>query len=171
LLAAAVYPAMRKILLMLLALSACRDGESAGNESAGRSKAPPVQTASLTGLYEGGAAQRRNQMCIVERDGAAASFGFVTWAERDQNCSGDGEAVRQGNVLRLTMTGDEQCVIEARIDGTRVTLPGQLPEGCGYYCGRGATLAGASFDKVGGTLEDARRAVDLVGDPLCQAPR
>jgi hypothetical protein len=65
------------------------------------------------------------------------------------------------------MTGDEQCVIEARIDGTRVTMPQTLPAGCAYYCGAGARMTGAAFDKTGGTAEDAMRAIDLVGDRLC----
>jgi hypothetical protein len=65
------------------------------------------------------------------------------------------------------MSGDEPCTIEARIEGTRVAFPPSLPAGCAYYCSRGARFAGAAFDKTGGTAEDARRAQDLIGDPLC----
>ena len=102
---------------------------------------------------------------ISERSGAA-SFALVAEASGG-GCGGAGEAVRQGDLLRLTMGGDEECVIEAQIAGARVTIPGSLPEGCAYYCAPGATLAGTAFEKIGGTTEDAMRALDPAGDPLC----
>ncbi|HYJ28926.1 MAG TPA: hypothetical protein VEW25_01120 [Allosphingosinicella sp.] len=132
---------------------------------------PPVQTASLTGLYEGGTAGRRNQMCVIERAGREARFGLVVWGAGSEGCSGAGAAVRQGDALRLAMSGDEACTIEARVEGTRVTFPATLPAGCSYYCSRGARFAGASFDKTGGTADDALRAEDLVGDRLCAGAR
>ena len=70
-------------------------------------------------------------------------------------------------IALLAMQGDESCVIEARIEGSRVTLPSTLPPGCAYYCGPGVEMGGATFDQAGDSDGDARRAVDLVGDPLC----
>ncbi len=161
-------------LLLLIALAGCRGqeqaeggGANAPAASAGGSGAR-VQTATLTGLYEGGQAPRRNQMCMVEREGRGTSFGFVTWGPGDKNCSGSGTATREGNVLRLRLDGDESCTLEARIDDKRVTLPSAIPSECQrYYCGDGAQMSGATFDKVAGEQADAMRAVDLVGDPLC----
>jgi hypothetical protein len=162
-------------LLLLIALTGCRSGEgAAGNGVAapaaggGGKSGAEVQTATLTGLYEGGEAPRRNQMCMIEREGRGTSFGFVTWGSGDMNCSGSGTATREGNVLRLRLDGDESCALEARIEGRRVTLPTNIPAECqAYYCGSGAQISGAAFDKVGGGEPDALRAVDLVGDPLC----
>lgn len=158
---------VRLVLLLALALSGCRGGEGEGGNEGAPRPAGPAQTATLTGLYEGGEGSRRNQLCIVERAGRRTGFGLVTWSGGDNNCSGSGLAAREGERLRLTMEGDESCAIDARIEGTNVTLPAALPRGCAYYCGPGAQLAGATFDKVGGSEQDARRAVDLVGDPLC----
>jgi hypothetical protein len=104
---------------------------------------------------------------MISEGSGAASFGIVTEAPNGGSCGGAGEAVREGNVLRLAMAGDEECAIEAQIEGTQVTLPASLPEGCAYYCGPGATLAGIAFEKTGGTVEDAMRTTDLAGDPLC----
>jgi len=143
-------------------------GSTSGTPAAPTSPAP-VQTASLTGLYESGPAERRNQICVIERPAREARFGIVVWGAGSEGCSGAGTAVRQGNSLRLTMSGDEACTIAARIDGTRVAFSADLPPGCAYYCSRGARLAGAAFDKTGGTAEDALRAQDLVGDRLCTA--
>lgn len=154
------------ILLALLALAACRgEGDSVGNGAA--PGGTPAQTATLTGLYEGGEGPRRNQMCMIERDGTTR-FGLVVWArEGNTSCSGEGRATRDGDRLSLAMRGDETCVIPARIEGTRVTLPDSLPQGCAYYCAAGAQMTGTAFDKTGGAEADAMRAVDLVDDPLC----
>lgn len=151
-----------------LLLAACgTQAPDAGNQSAPDPGKAAVQTAELTGLYEGGPAERRNQLCIVDRAAGDSRFGLVVWGANDHSCSGAGQAVREGDILRLAMAGDEQCTIEARIENGNVTLPEALPEGCAYYCGARAQMAGATFEKTGGTAEDAMRATDLVGEPLC----
>lgn len=157
------------ILLPALAFAAaCGTGGDGNETGAPGAREAAVQTAELTGLYEGaGEGDRRDRICMVARGSGNTRFGIVTWGPEDRNCSGAGEAVRDGNVLRLSMAGDEECVIDAAIDGTTVTLPATPPQGCAYYCGPGESLAGKAFEKTGGTAEDALRATDLVGDPLC----
>jgi hypothetical protein len=157
---------MRKALILALCLAGCGRG-TGGNGQAGSAESSPraVQTATLTGLYESNEGPRRSQLCIVER-GGESRFGLVTWRGEGPGCSGAGAAVRRGDTLRLTMAGEAACAIEAPIDGGRVAFPATAPPGCRYYCAPGAVLEGA-FDKVGGTSEDALRARDLVGDPLC----
>lgn len=153
-------------LTLAAALSGCRGDGPAANGAAAAPDAP-VQMASLTGLYESGEGPRRNQLCLIERDGGRTSFGLISWGSENRNCSGVGQATRDGDRLRLAMAGDDSCIIEARIDGGRVVLPDTMPQGCAYYCAGDARLAGAAFDKTGGTEQDAIRATDLVGDPLC----
>lgn len=172
--------AMKKTLILLLLLASCR-GQEAGNESAnvatpgGEATGGPKASGSagadgaptsLTGLYEGGAAARKNQLCIIE-SGGEAQFGFVVWSEGLKSCLGAGKAMRSGNRITLNMAGDESCTIEARMDGDRLTLPKAIPQGCGYYCAAGASLSGAAFSKAGSSREDALKAKDIVGDPLC----
>lgn len=163
---------MRKLLLLAFALVAGCDQESRapGNDAANRAvTAPasraPAQTATLTGLYESAGAQP-SQLCITEQ-GRAARFGLVTRRNGQAGCSGAGSATRSGAALRLVMDGESACAIEARLDGGRVTFPATLPRGCAYYCAPGAGAGGAAFAKTGGTREDAARARDIVGDPLC----
>jgi hypothetical protein len=160
-------------LLVLIALAGCR-GEQQGNGGPGPAasgaagSAKAVQTATLTGLYESATAPRRNQMCMIEREGRAGTFGFVIWGPGEKSCSGSGPATREGNVLRLRLDGDESCVLDARVEGTRITLPTDIPSDCErYYCGVGVQMGGVTFDKVAGEQADALRATDLVGDPLC----
>jgi hypothetical protein len=151
------------IFLMIGLLAAC------GREEAGPE--PPraqVQTAELTGLYEGrGAGDERSRLCMLAKTSGDIAFGMVAWGPEGGVCSGAGTAVRDGETIRLTMAGDEQCVIDASAQGTEMTFPATVSNGCSYYCSRDASFAGKVFDKTGGTAEDAMRARDLVGDPLC----
>jgi hypothetical protein len=162
---------MRKLLILACFLVAACDPENASQGDAGSNRtvtAPrrgPVQTATLTGLYEG-AGSPPSQLCITER-GNAARFGLVTRQNGRAGCSGAGTATRSGATLRLVMNGESACTIEARLDGGRVSFPASLPRGCAYYCAPGAGAGGAAFTKTGGTREDALGARDIVGDPLC----
>lgn len=164
---------MRKYVIALLLLSACGTEGGIGNNAsapeaaAGKAVEQAVETAGLTGLYEGGLAGRPNQMCIIDRGTGNAVFGLVVWGSNMHSCSGAGEAVREGDRLLLSMAGDEECKIEATMTGGRIVLPAQVPEGCSYYCGARAQIGGATFERKGTTVEDAMRAVDLVGEPLC----
>lgn len=172
----------RSALLLPLLAAACQpqdaltdNGVPASSAAAPGTDASPtpatpaqaVQTATLTGLYESGAAGSRSQMCMIDRQTGDTRFGIVLRGPANESCSGSGSAVRQGDVLRLTMAGDEACTIEARIADGRISFPAGTAPGCAYYCSRGARFAGASFDKTGGTAQDAMRAEDLVGDRLC----
>ena len=157
---------MRTAILFLAPLvAAC--GGGGGNETAPRAPRAAVQTAELTGLYDGrGTGSDGSRICMVSEGSGLTHFGLVIETP-DGSCSGAGQAVRSGDRLRLTMAGDEQCVIEAQVRGTRVTFPSSVAPGCTYYCAPGSTLAGRLFEKTGGAAEDAMRATDLAGSPLC----
>lgn len=164
---------MRKLLMLasFLAAGCGQDGGAPGKGAGNRivtAPAPsggPVQTATLTGLYES-AGESPSQLCITEQ-GRTARFGLVTRRDGRPGCSGAGTAMRTGATLRLVMNGESACAIEARLDGGRVTFPAGLPRGCSYYCAPGAGAGGVVFAKTGGTREAAGRARDIVGDPLC----
>lgn len=164
---------MKKILIALALLSACGTSEDEAADKAGAEAqaddavADAVQTAGLTGLYESKAGDQSNQLCVIDRGSGDARFGLVVWGGNMHSCSGTGSAVREDEILRLTMAGDETCTIEAAIDGGVVTLPDTVGDGCAYYCGARARLAGATFTRTGTAAEDAMKAVDLVGEPLC----
>ena len=165
----------RCALLALLLLAGCGPDEGgnrarAPGESGERGRSPAeaaIQTADLTGLYESRGGAEPSQLCVLDRGTGNTRFGLVLRGSGEGACSGAGAAVRRGESVTLTMEGDEPCAIEARLAGGRLAFPAELPAGCAYYCGSAATMAGAEFAKVGGTAQDAMRARDLVGDPLC----
>jgi hypothetical protein len=170
---------MKKTLLILLLLAACgRDDPAADNRvapgpggPAATGSQPPTTAPAragtrLAGLYEGGSGAQKSQMCIVEK-GREAQFGLLVWGGNLHSCSGAGRAVRSGERLTLTMTGDETCTVNATLRDGTVTLPATLPLGCAYYCGARASMAGASFTRAGSSEADIRKAKDIAGDPLC----
>ncbi len=169
---------MMRILFPILLLAACSQGRGdsggdnaavpAGQSGSAARSSPGGPITTLTGLYEGGGETGpKNQMCMVDPSGETARFGLVIWGAEQHSCSGSGTAVRSGERLQLKMTGDEACTIDARISGSELILPDSVPDGCAYYCGARARMTGARFTQVGTGRDDAGKAKDLVGDPLC----
>lgn len=146
-------------------------GGGGGAQAGGGAAAPQtaVETAGLTGLYEGGTGPRKSQLCVIDRGTGDARFGINVWGENMHSCAGAGTAVRRGERLTLTMAGDSSCRIEATMRGGTVTLPATLPEGCGYYCGKQARFSGTTLTRVGTTAADAMKARDVADDPLCES--
>ena len=152
-----------------LAVSSLPSGQGGAAMATTPGESPRAGLTTLTGLFEGGTGPQKNQLCMIEK-GNSAQFGLVVWGGNMHSCSGSGEATRDGATLRLAMAGDSACTIDAKIDGETVTLPASAPAGCGYYCGARAQLGAAAFTRKGATAADAMKAVDLAGDPLCDAP-
>ncbi|MBV9930701.1 MAG: hypothetical protein JO013_07130 [Alphaproteobacteria bacterium] len=170
---------MKKSLVILALVAGCgasdRGADHQARSGAGQGKAAgaaasampaPVDPGGLAGLWEGGAAARPNQLCIVPK-GDSVQFGVTIWGAGQASCSGAGLARRDGDRLTLTMTGDSACVIDARVDGGRIVLPADLPQGCAYYCAAQARFAGAAFSRKAAGAAAAAGASDLAGDPLC----
>lgn len=150
----------RPILLISLALVACSDASE---------KAEPVAVtaSSLVGLYErAGAGPTPDRICMTGQ-GSDTRFGLVTRSAGLATCTAEGTVARNGYALTLAIDGAPSCTLRATTTARGLTLA--APEGaeCAYYCGAGAELAPGDFAKVGGTEADARRTVDVAGEPVC----
>lgn len=155
-----------------LLLGACASEETGTDRS-------PEREPGLAGLYSASvgegedAAVRGDRLCFsgAASEPEGASFAFVTLGgtlERGRAaCSGLGRARREENALTLTLAGEGDCSFTARIADERIRFPSKVPEGCSYYCSEAASLAGQEFALIEAGEEAARRALDLVGDPLC----
>lgn len=167
---------MRHYLIAVALLAGCSPEFGSGSDlgkqdrgAASRGPAPvSASDSSLVGLYEGGPATARDQICMVERDGETR-FGLVLWGANGHSCSGSGAARRedQDRVI-LEMAGDSPCTVEGRLEAGRLRLAADQQEGCSYYCGARARLNGAELVRTGAAEADAMRAKDLVGEPLCR---
>ncbi len=169
----------RSVLVLLLLTAACgtsappagSENKMSGGGIAGSApSAAPVPGASptdLTGLYEKQSGETANQLCMVAKGPDKARFGLVVWGSNLHSCSGAGEAARNGDRLVLTMDGESECRIEAALKDGVVTLASPAPAGCSYYCGARARFDGATFTRIGATRDEAMKATDLAGGPLC----
>jgi hypothetical protein len=110
--------------LLIGTLAACGSGER--HQSGAGHSAKPVQTATLTGAYEERVnGEQRARMCMLARPSGTASFALVSQMADGRGCGGAGDAARSGNSLRVTMSGDSECVIEARMTGSKLVFPPQ----------------------------------------------
>ncbi len=140
----------------------------AGCGSDGAISSGDAGAGAASGLYAQVEGERRGQLCLVEREGRAGSFGFITWGRGDANCSASGAVRRDGNRLTLLLDGDESCAVEAEFDGSIVRVTRGLSGECArYYCAGGASLDGAQFYRSELGNDAAAKAWDVAGDPLC----
>lgn len=158
---------MKPCLVILLLLAGCsgengeRANRAAPDAEAGL-QAAPTHLEILAGLYRGVAPGSASRMCIVK-----SRFGLVIQGKGGRSCAGSGHLSRDGDRLRLVMAGDSPCTVEARIAGPDILFSAAVPKGCAYYCGKGASLAGAVLVQKGTGKAEARKARDPVGEPLC----
>ncbi|TMJ15272.1 MAG: hypothetical protein E6G94_07490 [Alphaproteobacteria bacterium] len=160
---------MKKSLIILALVGGCgaSDRDSANAVQGNVASATPVEASSspLAGLYQSGSDDRPNQLCILPKAGKD-QFALLVWGSNMKSCSGAGTVTKQGDSLRLQMTGDSQCTFDAKLEGGKIVMPDTLPSGCSYYCAEGAHLTGATLTRIGGP-DAARKAKDFVGEPLC----
>jgi hypothetical protein len=165
---------VRAVMMILLLAGCSKADEGEGKEEGepkGAGKAAPIfradgALASLTGLYEGGPDLAPSQLCIIDEK-QEIRFALLMRRDAEKSCSGGGTLVRDGGTLRFTMAGESACAFDAALNGRTVTVSGPVPPSCSYYCTAGTSLDGANFTLHGASIEDARRARDLVGEPLC----
>src|SRR4051794_7342136 len=164
---------MNKSLIVLALVAGC--GMSGQSQSGGNAAANAVQAKAgdepaardgLTGLYQSGAGTRPSQMCILDRKGKA-QFGITLWGPNLRACSGAGTATRSGDHVRLAMAGDSPCTLDATLKDGTLTLSADVPAGCAYYCGAGASFAAATLRQLGSSRADALKAKDVAGEALC----
>lgn len=147
------------VAVCLLAGCGGKEGASGGDADAG---------AAVSGLYAQAGGERPGQLCLVEREGRAGSFGFITWGRGDANCSVSGSVRREADRLTLLLDGDESCSIEAQAEGGAVRVTRGLSGECAlYYCAGGASLDNVRFERSEEGIAAAGKARDLAGDPLC----
>lgn len=151
---------MRMTILLPLLLAAC-------SQPAEKTQSKVTDADAPVGLYErAGVPGKPSRICIAGQ-GGEMRFGLNSSYEGPESCTAKGRVRQAGSALTLVIDGNPACTLSANLTGRGLTL--NRPEGaeCSYYCGGNSGLDEGPFEKVGDTEAAARKAVDLVGEPLC----
>lgn len=150
---------MRALLLLPILLVAC-------SQPSGDATAPASRSASIAGLYERVApGDVIDRICLTADK--PARFGLSIPGEGAVSCTARGEVSAQGAKLALRIDGAPACDLRATTTAAGLTLDTAEGRECAYYCGSTASLTPGAFTRTGTSAADIRKAVDLVGDPLC----
>ncbi len=128
---------------------------------------PDVRNVMLSGAFERRSDLGTDRFCAVGNDQNGYQVGMIAVFGPASKCEGMGEAERDGENVRITLTSEEQCSISASFDGVELRLSGSLPETCESYCTPRASLAGVSFYMVGEGNEVARSTRGRDIENLC----
>ncbi len=156
-------------LIALATLASCPRGDVAGPQA----RAPDLETAAVlrglvtdpsrrdvVGLY----ARDTDRVCVVRRGGGYAIGAYVDYGE-GIGCSGAGVLTRSGD--RLAVTLGDGCTFDARFDGDRIQFPAVLPDRCAKLCGRRASFAALTAERLSETAAEAATMRDGRGRLPC----
>ena len=168
------------LLLCLLMLAGCErvdsesDQEPAQQSSSSLERAaidagviPDISKVTLSGAFERRSDLGTDRFCAVGNDQNGYQVGMIAVFGPESKCEGLGEAVRNGENVRITLTSKQQCSFTASFDGVELQLPGSLPESCESYCTPRALFDGVSFYLIGEGDAVARSTRGRDIDNLC----
>lgn len=180
------FPRRGLTCLVAFMLAGCGDGSS---EREDRAERPSATADSLDALamesgalpdqnavnpvgrygrrYEGGV----DRLCIIPESegGDRYRFGAEMLIGGDEYCRGAGEARVDGDRLSLRFEGvGEGCTIDARYEGDRLVMPGQLGMACNLLCSSRGTFAGTTFLRIDRDAAAAAQMRDANKALLCR---
>lgn len=110
---------------------------------------PDIRNVTLSGAFERRSDLGIDRFCAVGNDPKGYQVGMIAVFGPDSKCEGSGEAERDGEAVRITLTSKKACSFTASFDGVELKLPGGLPEDCASYCSPRAGFDGVSFYLIG----------------------
>lgn len=128
---------------------------------------PDARNVTLSGAFERKSDLGTDRFCAVGNDEAGYQIGMIAMFGPGSKCEALGEAEREGEDVRITLDGKEECSFSARFDGVELSLPGNLPKGCASYCSRRAGFEGVSFFMIGEGDAVARSTAGQDFENLC----
>lgn len=123
---------------------------------------------SPVGLFQRRTEAGHDSLCLLPAQAGRYPFGMESVFGAEEYCRGRGSVKRAGDKLIFDFSGHEGCVIVARYDGDRITLPGVVDVKCAALCeGRGSP-EGVAFPRLGSDAQSALGVRDRDGEPLCE---
>jgi len=127
-----------------------------------------ISKISPVGLYRHRHEAGRDSLCILPGEEGRLRFGLEAVFGENIECHGQGTARRSGDKLILNFARSA-CLIVARYEGDRISLPGALDVECSRLCSERGTLEGVFFPRVSANASVAGDARSAKGQPLCPA--
>ena len=128
---------------------------------------PDINNVTLSGAFERQSDLGTDRFCAVGSDENGYQVGMIAVFGPESNCEALGEATRNGESIRITLTSKQTCSFTASFDGVEIKIPGSLPESCESYCSPRAGFNGVSFYLIGEGDEVARSTRGREIESLC----
>ncbi len=166
----------RALLITLLALSACSVEEKSQSGETSASKLDKQAIAagilldsknlSLSGQFETRSELGVDKFCATN-SGSDFDIGMLAVFGPESKCEARGTARINGEKIDVTLSGKEGCKFSAIYDGTEISVPGALEEGCSSYCSPRASFSGTSYFMVSQGDDAARKSLGRDFKRLC----
>lgn len=128
---------------------------------------PDHEDLKFAGRYEARSDLGADKFCAVSNNSGRFIIGFLADFGPDSKCEGRGIAVVEGEKVRITLSGEEDCAFDADFDGNELRFPEQMPKGCHNYCSDHATLSSTRYFLVEQGDDKARRTLGRDIEKLC----
>lgn len=128
---------------------------------------PDPDEVEFAGRFETRSDLGTDKFCAVAGGANQFSVGFIAVFGPESKCEGRGTATVDGEKVRVTMNGKENCAFDARYDGIELRFPGAVESGCASYCTPRASLSGTHYFMVQPGDNAARGTLGRDIDRLC----
>jgi hypothetical protein len=128
---------------------------------------PDINNLVFAGRFETRSELGTDKFCAVKSGNKSYKIGVLAVFGPESKCEGQGTASVDGEKVRISLNGKENCRFDAEFDGIELRFPGGLEQGCESYCTARASLSGTSYFIVEQGDDNARRALGRDIELLC----
>lgn len=126
-----------------------------------------VRASSPVGLYQNRHEAGRDALCLVRDGEGRLRFGMEAVFGENTRCSGRGTARQVADKLIFNFSRSS-CLVVARYEGDKVSLPGALDVTCRDLCSNRGSFEGVSFPRTADDEASALAASNHEDAPLCE---
>jgi hypothetical protein len=128
---------------------------------------PDPDEVGFAGRFETRSELGTDKFCAVSNGAKQFDIGFLAVFGAESKCEGTGTASVNGEKVRITLSGKENCAFDAHYDGIELRFPGSVESGCTSYCSERASLSGTHYFMVQPGDTAARNSLGRDIERLC----
>jgi hypothetical protein len=121
----------------------------------------------IAGRYETRSDLGTDKFCAVKKGADQFQIGVLAVFGPESKCEAQGSAKTNGDKIRISFSGKQNCAFDAEFDGIELRFPGAIEQGCSSYCSARASFSGTSYFMVEQGDDNARRALGRDFEKLC----